>query len=78
MKIQSINYNTLAQLEEIKNNANVLSYILNHKPTATEQIPIKVVAEALDNYKNICLKVINDAVAKQELKEEGFNVEQHD
>ena len=69
MKIQSINYNTLAQLEEIKNNANVLSYILNHKPTSTEQISIKVVTEALDNYKNICLKVIGDAAIQQELKE---------
>ena len=69
MKIQSINYNTLAQLAEIKNNPIVLSYILNRKPTSTEQIPIKVVAEALDNYKNICLKVITDAVAQQELKE---------
>ena len=69
MKIYSINYSTLAQLEEIKDNPSVLSYILNRKPTSTEQIPIKTITEALDNYKNICLKVISDAVAQQELKE---------
>ena len=69
MKIYSIDYNTLTQLEEIKDNPSVLSYILNRKPTSTEQISIKMVTEALDNYKNICLKAINGAAIKQELKE---------
>lgn len=69
MKTHSINYSTLAQLEEIKNNASVLSYILNRKPTSTEQISITTITEAFNNYKNVCLKAISDAVAQQELKE---------